>query len=131
MTYFGKSNLISFGDPKPEKVIKTKKPLSKIKKPTGEAALFQEIWNERPHKSQISGVKITDPKPINFLHVIPKGQNKYPKYKLEKQNIIIGTAEEHDQWDKGLREKIRHDKKWYWVFELETTLKEKYKIEHG
>ena len=113
-------------DPKPEKVLKAKKPYKYIRKPTGEAEVFKMIWEERPHKSQIGGEKITEAKPINFLHVLPKAKNKYPEFKLLKQNIVLGTAEEHRLWDEG-RETIRNNPKWQWMFELEETLIAKYK----
>lgn len=113
-------------DPKPEKKEKAKKPYRYKRKPTGEKQVFEEIWNERPHKSQISGDPIHEAYPIYFLHVLPKAQNKYPKLKLEKQNIVLGTADEHYDWDHN-RKAIENDPKWKWMFELEASLKEKYK----
>ncbi len=118
--------LITFRpDPKPEKKIKVKKQYRYVKKATGEKAVFEEIWNERPHISQISGEPIIDPTPTNFLHVLPKAQNKYPLFKLNKQNIILGTEDNHYDWDHN-RAGIQNDPAWQWVFELEASLKEQY-----
>jgi hypothetical protein len=135
MTYFNKNfekfNAGSFRpDPKPEKVIKEKKVYKFKKKPTGEKEVFESIWKERPHKSQIGGEKIEEGTPSNFLHVIPKAKNKYPEYKLLKQNIVIGTWKEHHLWDND-RGKIKDDPKWKFMFELEKQLLEMYKEEHG
>lgn len=114
-------------NPKPEKVVKEKKKgLSYKRKATGEKELFLEIWNERPHYSQISFEPLGEPSPINFLHVIPKGMNKYPKFKLNKQNIVLGTDEEHYLWDHN-RKAIENNPEWKWMFELEASLKEQYK----
>jgi len=56
-----------------------------------------DIWNSRPHVSELSG------KPLlqignyywhyQFLHILPKGS--YPEYKLNPDNILLGTPEEH------------------------------------
>jgi len=72
-------------DPKPEKVIKPKKKYSFKKKPTGEAQVFEKIWNERPHFCQICFTPIPEASPSNFMHVLAKGLNKYPKFKLNPQ----------------------------------------------
>lgn len=68
-------------------------------KPTGELELFKEIWLERPHKSELSGENLLSPtnlKWINqFLHVLPK--SLYPKFRLNKDNILLGLPEEHDR----------------------------------
>jgi hypothetical protein len=129
MAYFNKHNITEFGDQKPEKVFKEKKAYKFKKEPTGEAQVFKMIWNERPHKSQISGAPIKEATPTNFLHVLPKAQNKYPEFKLLKQNIILGTAEEHHIWDNARH--LAVGKQWAKMFELEETLKNKYKELHG
>ncbi len=63
--------------------------------------LFKEIWNERPHVSELSGDPLLPPGHFQhhwqFLHVLPKGT--YPKWKLEKKNIILGTVDEHQNQD--------------------------------
>ncbi len=99
MTHFASIYKTGIGDPKPEKKIKVLKLYVFKKKPTGEKEVFEMLWNERPHKSQITGEPIHEAVPTNFLHVLAKGKNRYPKFKLLKENIIIGTDEDHHFWD--------------------------------
>lgn len=59
--------------------------------------MFNAIWNERPHVSELSG------KPLlprghsqwhwQFLHVLSKGV--YTKWKLESDNIMLALPDEH------------------------------------
>jgi len=59
--------------------------------------MFKEIWNERPHVSQISGKLLVGQDHPNwvgqFEHVLPKGA--FPKWKFNKNNIWLMTFEEH------------------------------------
>lgn len=61
--------------------------------------MFLEIWEEREHVSELSGKQLL---PLGhfqwhwmFLHVLPHGS--YPKYKFNKENIILALPEEHDR----------------------------------
>jgi len=120
-------------DPKPERREKKKPvplkrtPLTYKRKPTGEAELFAEILNERGRKSEISGTPLYHVGPENFIHILAKGQNKYPRFKLLKRNIVIGTAEEHREYDFGLHEKLRKLPEWKRIFELREQLIDEYK----
>jgi len=38
------------------------------------------------------------------MHVLPKGQNKYPNFKYYARNIVLGTLDEHNLWDNGTEE---------------------------
>jgi hypothetical protein len=82
---------------------KKPKGLNKYREPTGEAEIFEEIWNERPHKSEISGRDVGCFEdfmfPNLFAHVLPKG--KYPKFRLRKDNIMILNPREHLLIDMG------------------------------
>lgn len=56
--------------------------------------VFQEIWRERPHKSEVSGTYLGNE--INstyFHHILPK--KKYPQAEFDKENIILLTSDEH------------------------------------
>lgn len=118
-------------DPKPEPKAKKKaKGLSRYKKPTGEKPMFENIWNSRPHKSEISETPIPEPSPFNFLHVIPKGQNKYPKFKLYEKNIVLGTYDEHHIWDNARHLADPEDPKWARMYALEAVLIQEYKIKY-
>ncbi len=62
--------------------------------------LFMEIWNERPHFSEVSGDGLgPEPSTVNFDHLLEK--SKYPEVKYEKWNIALVTWEEHDAKGNG------------------------------
>ena len=57
---------------------------------------FLDIWNKKPHKSEISGQYLgKEPLSTYFHHILPK--SKYPEACLDEENIILLTMEEHDQ----------------------------------
>jgi hypothetical protein len=69
---------------------------------TSETEMYQDIWARRVHVSFISGAPIPGPpQPWNFLHVLAKAMNKYPKFRLNPDCIILGTYEEHHLLDEG------------------------------
>ena len=106
---------------------KGKSPYKYIKKATGERELFEEILEDRGARSEISDEPIYNIGPINFIHLLAKGQGRYPLFKLNKDNIVIGTAEEHHEFDHGSQSKLREDPRWDWVFEKIEKLKREYK----
>lgn len=76
-----------------------RKPFPKIsrKRETSDkmTSFFFLIWQERPHKSEISFTDLgKEPLTIYFHHILPK--NKYPQAEFDKQNIILLTFEEHE-----------------------------------
>lgn len=125
------SKLQSIG-PTREKVVKTKKVYQlkrtrlkqKAKRPTGELALFEEIWKERAHKSEVSGEPLV-PKGhmlwINqFSHVLPKGL--YKVFRLDKRNVLLKTSHEHHMWGTQT-DKLKGLPEWQWVFQLAEALR--------
>lgn len=102
------------------------KPIKYFKKPTGELELFNQIWNSRPHVSQISGQKLFDKSHkfwINqFMHVRGKGAD--PSNRLNRENIILATWEEHYNYDFH-KHKVKDKPEWRWVFELFNKIKSK------
>jgi len=68
------------------------------KKPTGEKALFEEIWDERPRVSFLSGKELDFSVSI-FAHVLNK--KDFSNYRLNKENIILLTPDEHFLLDMG------------------------------
>ena len=73
-----------------------------------EVDVYDEIWEERPHRSEVSGAFLMD-RPHSrgdhdemrqwvrqFSHLVPKGT--YPGMRLRKENIVLKTAYEHDLW---------------------------------
>jgi hypothetical protein len=79
-----------------KKSARTVKPTVRADKPkkNKDHLLFKEIWKERPHESEISGRRLGDePLSVFFHHILPK--NKYPEFRLDKENIILLTIDEH------------------------------------
>lgn len=120
MVYFASKYKQTIGDPKPEK-----EPKKQWKKPTGEQQVFQRIIRTRKLESFVSGTPIANPKPINFAHVLPKGQNQYPEFKLLDTNIQLLTEDEHHDWDHN-RSSLVEKPEWHGMFVLEEYLLELY-----
>jgi len=59
--------------------------------------MFNYIWETREHKSELSGLPLLPKGHFQwhwqFLHVLPKGT--YPKWKLNPDNVLLGTVAEH------------------------------------
>jgi len=104
--------------------------------PTGELALFRSIWATRPHISFISGREIEFFHPIHFAHVLPKGKNKYPLFKLYDKNVVILTEREHTLYDQGtMQSRAQYSEEcldegfvcdWQKLFTLRDELKKEY-----
>jgi len=70
------------------------KPTVRVDKPNENHLFFTEIWKERLHMSEVSGVYLgKEPSSAFFHHILPK--NKYPDLRLNKENIILLTLDEH------------------------------------
>ncbi len=118
---------------KPKKIYHLKRtPLTYKRKVTGEKKLFQEMWDSMvEHKSFINGEDIPKFDIGCFAHVLPKGKNKYPLFKLYKKAIVLITREQHFLWDKGLRAELKEHRSWNKMFELEEELKLEYIKQYG
>lgn len=102
-----------------------KKPKTKVvRKKTGELSVFLELWNERPHVSQVSGEPIQFFSVSNFAHILSKGA--FPSLRLEKRNIYLVTKEEHHEYDCGDRGALEKDPKWAEVFLIREELIQKH-----
>ena len=56
--------------------------------------VFLDIWNKRPHKSEVSGIYLgKEPMSTYFHHILPK--EKYPDACLDEENIVLLSLEEH------------------------------------
>lgn len=83
----------------PAKTQKVKKVAGK-RKPTGEALMFKEIWEEREHTCVSCLASLGDEaKAHYFSHIIKKGANN--SLRLEKKNIMLECLECHATWDFG------------------------------
>lgn len=122
-------------NPQPKKGMplkKEKKPLKRArikykKKDTGQVDVFTEIAQEREWMCFVSGEKLWQLKSNQFMHVLPKALNKYPKFKLYKKNIVIAADQIHTMWDTYPRSELRKDKRFDKLFTLEAELIEEYK----
>jgi hypothetical protein len=55
---------------------------------------FHDIWNKKPHKSEVSGASLGHTAlSVFFHHILPK--EKYPQAALDEENIILLTLDEH------------------------------------
>lgn len=55
---------------------------------------FKEIWKERKHYSELSGIYLgAEAMSTFFHHILPK--EKYPESAYDKSNIILLTLDEH------------------------------------
>lgn len=63
--------------------------------------LFMILWKKRGNKSEVSGETIYgEPSSAHFHHILPKF--KYPEAKMDEENIIIMTMDEHDTVEKDM-----------------------------
>lgn len=67
--------------------------MKKRRKITGEKAVFERIWNERPHVCERCGRSIREAKAINFAHKERKSQR--PDLRLDPANIELVCARCH------------------------------------
>ena len=102
-----------------------KKKKSKKVNPRLQSKMFEEIWRDRPHVSELSGKFLGDE--MNawfFAHILGKGA--HPHLKLVKENIMLVTHDEHwtlDQETHKAKESILYDP----FFQKSEELKEKYR----
>ena len=77
-----------------------KQPMSKTVKavrtePNQMHVFFKEIWKERKHYSELSGIYLgSEAMSTFFHHILPK--EKYPEVAYDKSNIILLTFSEHE-----------------------------------
>ena len=108
------------------------KPIKKhwsMKQPTGEKDLFFTIWAESNQRCFVCDKPIQYPIASNFMHVLPKALNKYPLFKLKRENVVLGCHDNesscHHRFDKMPRSSLT-EPMWKPLFELEARLKEEY-----
>jgi hypothetical protein len=127
-------------DKKP-KPLKKKAIKPKTRENSGQAALFLSIWYSSDRLSFLSGKPLdryagTDFFPNLFAHVLSKAQNKYPKFKLYANNIILLTPEEHTLFDHGtIEQREKYGKlngcDWEKVYKLKDELIKEYNATYG
>jgi len=68
--------------------------------------LFREIWIERPHYCECCHKELGEiPLAHFFSHILSKGA--FPKYKHNKDNIILICMNCHNDWEYGNRSLIK------------------------
>lgn len=79
---------------------------------------FYKIWEERRHNSEVSGTYLgKEPLTVFFHHILSK--EKYPQARLDEQNIILLTLDEHTAVENDM---YKYEK----INELRKQLLEKY-----
>lgn len=97
--------------------------------------LFAILARTRPHICFITGTPIVGGiKPINCLHVLPKGKNQYPAWRLNPRNIVFAQAQchvdEHSQPRSVLEARDDTDgTSWRRYFSMQDEFKQEYKKE--
>lgn len=104
-----------------KKILNVGKSQQKTKDKTEEMHnFFLNLWNKCDKKSQISGTYLgKEPSSAFFHHILPK--SKYPEARLDPENIIILTIDEHNNVENDIyKYEIINNKR--------TILKKKYGI---
>lgn len=112
--------------PKKERKPLKRSPIKKKFKATGEKEVFAEIAEEREWVCFVTGEKLWELTPTQFMHVLPKALNKYPKFKLYAKNIVLASNDVHYKWDFTPRAELRKDPTFDKLFKLEEELKSQY-----
>jgi len=118
---------MSYFNPQPKKFAQPKLQTGikkKAKEPTGELALFREIFKEKNGKCQITGHDIIFD-PSSFMHILSKGA--YPRFRLYKKNILMVEPEIHHFYDCSDKEHLLFE---YPKAKIIYELKEQLKIEY-
>lgn len=100
----------------------SKKGVSRPKSGQGQGymKLYQEIWEERPHVSEISGKPIKEFSTWCFMHILNK--STYKALRHNKSNVFLVLPEEHHHYDNIGREELKQDPKWRKVFDRKLEL---------
>jgi len=81
---------------------------------------FLQIWKKRTHKSEVSGDYLgSEALHVFFHHILEK--EKYPEAKLDEENIILLTLDEHSNVESNI---YRYEE----VNKRRELLKQKYEI---
>jgi hypothetical protein len=93
---------------------------SEVQKISEMRDFFLQLWKKRPHKSEVSGDYLgSEPLHVFFHHILAK--EKYPEAKLDEENIILLTLDEHSNVESDI---YRYEE----VNKRREQLKQKYEI---
>jgi hypothetical protein len=99
----------------------------KVRKSTGERALFERLYNRCQGRSEVSRALLLPPTHERFhsqgSHLLPKGT--HPELRLMPDNIVMITTEEHNAWHStgDKRKLIESNIGWEPIVERYETLK--------
>lgn len=91
---------------------------------TNQQELFRWVWDNRAHRSEVSGKPLGDT--MNawfFAHILPK--SIYGLYKLKAFNIVLLTEDEHTLYDQNT-DKAKDMPEFAWLFLYRQHLTQKY-----
>jgi len=100
--------------------------LHNCSKPSGELALFQSIWNSRPHKCSVTSNPLGEFNIWYFSHILPKSM--YPKFRLYDKNIVLKSAAMHHKWETTAHSDLAKDPRWIPILKLREELLDEYNI---
>ena len=85
-------------------------------------AFYREIWNERPHESEISEKPLAYNFGPNMCFVFSHLHTKAacPGLILDKRNVVLMTSKEHFDWEFCSRGEL--GPRWKWVLDRFETL---------
>lgn len=91
--------------------------------------LFEQLWEERPHMSYLSGIPLGRFSVSYFAHVLSRKQ--FPCFSYNPKNIVLLTIEEHRLLDQGtIEQRDQYAKKnslsWDKLFSLRDELIKEY-----
>lgn len=92
-----------------------KKKVASKAKGQGYLELYKQIWDERPHVSEVSGEPIKEFNVCCFMHLLNK--NTFSQIKHDKRNIFLVLPSEHDQYDNIGRKELTENPLWKPVFD--------------
>jgi len=99
-------------------------PTFKKKKPTGERAVHQSIWEKRPHICTGCNQRLNTPHAMFFSHIIPK--KKRNDLRLVEENYLLECMQCHHIWDNGtIKQKMElnnFDEKLAYIKENDNTM---------
>lgn len=118
---------LKWGDRAPQVRKISRKPIKRVRKVTGELALFRKLYEERGRKCEITGQPLPFFNVCNFMHVLSKGS--HPKFRLNPDNIILTIYGIHWLYDNASKEQLlKSYPKAIQIYEKKEQLKQQY---HG
>ena len=97
-----------------------------------EKQIFEQVYERDNGCCQVTDIFISKSlaRPINFMHILPKGMNKFYKFKLNPDNILFVHDDIHIAFDHGcikdIVEGLEVGHKWHLIIEKYNSLYKEY-----